>query len=595
LAVTIDFLKRLVKENPGLSARRLAYLCREKFGLGDIRRKNINSLLYSNRSVFKAKGSAPPQWFIATDEGPRDFSGLHRNFIVEPERTAPRRPPPESVVNPGSPPRPHRRSVPDQISWNVLGGDPRPDAISTSLNEIEFRPWQLPAVNKWKENNGRGVIEAVTGTGKTHCGLFLTGKYVEAGKRVLILVPTTVLLRQWLVNLQLHLGVNDQYINILGDGNKGSEWQRPITIGIVNSVYKRAEKIAGIFALLIADECHRYASPSYGKALLPSIPHRLGLTATLERSDDGVEEILLPYFSDVCFSYGFSDALRDDVIARYSVISIGVHLTEDERDRYEYFGQQMSEARYDLQHDYGYSKNPKKFLRQVTANKIRGRAEGELVKMFTGSMSRRKEILSTSESKLRLAPVVAGGIRRMQKSVVFCETTESADLFTRALNGERIKSCSYHSGKKPDVLNGILEDLADGELDCLVSVRKLDEGVDIDGLDMGVILAGTRQRRQMIQRLGRIIRKKNDGRNSILIHIYAYGTSEDPKFNKGEGDDNQNFEVIYENATCQFDVEVDSGSNIRGQLRLVLKIMEANAKMASCVDYQTDMDEDIPF
>lgn len=584
MVVEIDLLKRLVKEHPGSSARRLAYLCREHLGRSDVRRKTVNSLLYSNRNVFRAKGSSPPQWFLSNYDCPRDFSRQNRNFVVDPVEIELRGHQQNVVASSSS-----SGALPNSNlgSRRRFDNANRVSAISTSLNEIEFRPWQLPAISKWKANNGRGVIEAVTGTGKTHCGLFLIGKYVEAGRRILILVPTVVLLRQWVENIRLHLGIDNHYMNVLGDGNKGLNWHLPITIGVVNSVYKRAEEIDGVFSLLIADECHRYASPSYVKALLPSVPHRLGLTATLERSDDGVEELLLPYFGDVCYSYSFKEALRDDVIAPFSLISIGVNLTESEREQYEYFGEQMSQSRHELQRDYGYSKNPKRFLGQVTANRIRGRIEGMLSKTFTGSMSRRKEILSSSESKLRLAPLVSKGVALMQKAVVFCETTESADVFTEALEGHGVRSCSYHSDKKPGVLNEILEDLADGELDCLVSVRKLDEGVDIDGLDMGVILAGTRQRRQMIQRLGRIIRKKPDGRTSILIHIYAFGTSEDPELN--QHDDNQNFREIYEHASRQFNFKLNSAedSPLRAAPKFQELITEARRPL--------DTDDEIPF
>ena len=541
MALTVEFLQQLVSSKPGLSARRLAYLCREQYGLSEIRRKHINSILYSYRNLFTARGSTPPQWFISSGK-PSNSAKEHEGFVSAIPRELPSNDPGVTFRPPGS-------------SNDLLLLNSKTDPIPTALNEIEFRPWQLPAVNKWKANGGCGVIEAVTGTGKTHCGLFLVGKYVEAGKRVLILVPTIILLRQWVENLRLHLDIATTHINTLGGGDKGREWQRPITIGIVNSVYKNATRIDSIFSLLIADECHRYASASYQHALLPSIPHRLGLTATLERSDDGVEEALIPYFKGICFSYTFKDARHDDVIAPYSVISIGVDLTEKEREKYDYLGQQMRKVRDVLQRDHGYSRNGKKFLGEVTANRIRGRHESALVKVFTGSMSGRKEILSTSESKLALAPLIARGVDLMHKTVVFCETTESADRFNKTLSVSGIKSCSYHSGRKPDVLNEILEDLADGDLDCLVAVRKLDEGVDINGLDMGVILAGTRQRRQMIQRLGRIIRKKDDSRTSVCIHVYARGTSEDPELN--QGDDTQNIDLVYQNATHKFVFEID--------------------------------------
>ena len=42
---------------------------------------------------------------------------------------------------------------------------------------------------------------------------------------------------------------------------------------------------------------------------------RLALTATYERNDDGLEDVLGPYFGAVVHGYGYEDAARDGVIA----------------------------------------------------------------------------------------------------------------------------------------------------------------------------------------------------------------------------------------------------------------------------------------
>jgi superfamily II DNA or RNA helicase len=61
---------------------------------------------------------------------------------------------------------------------------------------------------------------------------------------------------------------------------------------------------------------------------------RLGLTATLERSDDGVTDLLLPYFGGVCYRYGFGQAIADGVCAAPRVAFVGVALTAEERAEY---------------------------------------------------------------------------------------------------------------------------------------------------------------------------------------------------------------------------------------------------------------------
>ena len=58
--------------------------------------------------------------------------------------------------------------------------------------------------------------------------------------------------------------------------------------------------------------------------------------------------------------------------------------------------------------------------------------------------------------------------------------------------------------------------------------RLLDEGVDVPSADLAVVLASSRSKRQMIQRMGRVVRKKHDRRLARLAVLYVEGTSEDP-------------------------------------------------------------------
>lgn len=55
----------------------------------------------------------------------------------------------------------------------------------------------------------------------------------------------------------------------------------------------------------------------------------------------------------------------------------------------------------------------------------------------------------------------------------------------------------------------------------------LDEGIDVPNIDLAVVLAGSESRRQMIQRMGRVLRlKPNDGKATFVV-VYAKDTVED--------------------------------------------------------------------
>ena len=82
--------------------------------------------------------------------------------------------------------------------------------------------------------------------------------------------------------------------------------------------------------------------------MLPQYEERLGLTATLERSDEGVAELLLPYFGGICHRYGFENAIADGVCAPPRVAFVGVALSVEERAEYAAVEQRLVSARQHL-------------------------------------------------------------------------------------------------------------------------------------------------------------------------------------------------------------------------------------------------------
>lgn len=123
-----------------------------------------------------------------------------------------------------------------------------------------------------------GVLEAATGAGKTVIGL----AYIAARKTsTLIIVHSTELMKQWIERIKQFLKV--EHVGQIGSGKFDV---RPITVGIINSVYKHADEINDYFGCLIADECHRVAGNSWMFTLNTLKPrYQLGLSATPFRSD----------------------------------------------------------------------------------------------------------------------------------------------------------------------------------------------------------------------------------------------------------------------------------------------------------------------
>ena len=76
----------------------------------------------------------------------------------------------------------------------------------------------------------------------------------------------------------------------------------------------------------------------------------------------------------------------------------------------------------------------------------------------------------------------------------------------------------------------ILDDLRVRRLDAVAAPRVLDEGVDVPDANLGIVMSASRTRRQMIQRMGRILRRKQPGVSARFVIMFAKDTLEDPAY-----------------------------------------------------------------
>jgi superfamily II DNA or RNA helicase len=88
---------------------------------------------------------------------------------------------------------------------------------------------------------------------------------------------------------------------------------------------------------------------------------------------------------------------------------------------------------------------------------------------------------------------------------VFTETVPSANRAAATLSALGVSAKAYTGKLAPPVRKAMLEQFRAGTVRVIAAPRVLDEGIDVPEADVGVIVAGSRNRRQMIQRMGRII------------------------------------------------------------------------------------------
>src|SRR5205814_860738 len=141
--------------------------------------------------------------------------------------------------------------------------------------------------------------------------------------------------------------------------------------------------------------------------------------------------------------------------------------------------------------------------------------------------SLRRQIVAQSRGKYELLGRLAPAIKVADGSLLFTETVRGDNHAINRLDPlvaiELITGSTARRQRK-----AILGDLRTRRLHAVAAPRVLDEGIDVPDADLGIVMSASRTRRQMIQRMGRILRRKRAGGRARFVIMYAQDTLEDP-------------------------------------------------------------------
>jgi superfamily II DNA or RNA helicase len=404
---------------------------------------------------------------------------------------------------------------------------------SSSYAGSELRTWQLEALGNWIANERVGLVEAVTGTGKTVVGLTAIREVLVVGGVAVVLVPTRGLLDQWVKQIRQFLPSArvGEYT-----GGKKAEFADGINV-IVSTVQTFYSKpvLPRSLGLLVADEVHRYGSREYSKAMRDEFKWRIGLSGSLYRNDDGVENFIEPYFGPVIKQYSYGEALSDDVVAPFSLALVGTEFTSREKSAFDEAQKACDDARKKLVERFNYPGDWLDFFACVNdalrnSKDDRGWDQeisecGNYMKGF----SEKRRILAEAKGKYDFVSSISDALSTRPGTLVFTETKVSADELAGTLIERGVPARSITSDHNDAERKQTLREFQDQRLAVLCAPRVLDEGIDVPESELAIIVATSKTKRQMIQRMGRVIRKKPDGRRARILILFVKGTSEDPE------------------------------------------------------------------
>jgi len=391
----------------------------------------------------------------------------------------------------------------------------------------------------WAQNGYRGIVNAVTGSGKTFLALSAIKKLETESirkLRVKIVIPQTFLAAQWKGELKHHIGAKSAEVGIYS--GKRREHNRKYMIYVINSArYNLARHIladinSGYSVLLIADECHHYGSTEnsrifdFYKVIDKSAPYySLGLSATPEIVN--FNTISIPLGREI-YNYDLGKALRDRIISHFIVFNVMLNFTNKERVEYGQLSDSLSFYLASLK-----KKHPEIigmpagiFFTHLQRLAKHGGSVGTTAHTALSLMYKRRALSHMAAERIPCAISIINSLPKRSRVILFCERIHAAELLYRELSEQYPDQVGlYHSKMTEITRNDMLERYKHGTFRLLICCKALDEGLNIPSTDAGIIVSASMSARQRIQRLGRMLRHSKEIKR--IYYLYMDESSED--------------------------------------------------------------------
>jgi superfamily II DNA or RNA helicase len=364
-----------------------------------------------------------------------------------------------------------------------------------------LRDYQTDALDSWIQAGKRGTVVLPTGAGKTIVAVGAIGTLQTPS---LVVVPTLDLVEQWRRVLAAEFAIE------IGTYGGGENVLKPITVSTYDSAYLRAAELGNRFGLVIFDEVHHLPAPGYRHIAEMFLSRaRLGLTATYER-EDGLHSELQRLIGGKVYELTVQD-LAEEHLSGYDVAHLFVDLTPDEAEEYArmYGAYTGYLARRNIP-----MRGPDDFSRFI----MRSARDPEARKALL-ARNRALDIALNSRAKIEALKELLLE-HPLDQTIIFTQHNKLVDRIARTF---LIPAITHTTSK--DERREILDNFHDGVYRVIVTSKVLDEGVDVPDAAQAIILSGTGSSREFIQRLGRVLRKR-EGKRARLTEIVTRDTTE---------------------------------------------------------------------
>lgn len=349
-----------------------------------------------------------------------------------------------------------------------------PHEIQLKEQGWKLRDYQNLAVEKFAQG-GSGVVVLPCGAGKTLVGAAAMARF---DTNTLILVTNTVAARQWREELLSRTDLLEQDI---AEYSGSSKQLAPVTIATYQILTtKRKGEFAHLellnardWGLIIYDEVHLLPAPIFKMTADLQARRRLGLTATLVR-EDGRESDVFSLIGPKRFDSPWKDIEAQGYIAPAKCFEIRISLPDEERMNYA-----ISDA------------------------------------------DARFRIAATAKAKLPMLRKLLDK-HPAEPTLIIGQYLDQIEEVSQALSIPKL------TGETPvDEREKLFKDFRSGKLPALVVSKVANFSIDLPEASLAIQISGSfGSRQEEAQRLGRLLRPKQDGRTALFYTLIARDTVE---------------------------------------------------------------------
>ena len=394
---------------------------------------------------------------------------------------------------------------------------------------IKLWDYQKKAIQNWRENDKKGILEMATGTGKTFTALGCLSKEFESNEKLLIVItcPYQHLVQQWKKSVD-KFGINFDEMLIADSSN--SSWKKNLidylldmslddknyVLVITTHTTFSSDKFIQIIKeytdnfpiFLIADEVHGLGAEISTKGLINKYIYRIGLSATPKRWFDELgTETIYDFFDKVVYEFSLEKA----------VTTINEATGETYLTPYKYLPHFISLETGELEE---YIKKTKAIATKFYSSKDSSKKE-----ILQSLLFSRSNIIKNANQKYQLLTEILEDMAKIDSLIIYCSPQQIDKVMgiikEKRISGHRFTMAEGTNAEKrykgSSEREYILEKFSDGDYKILVAMKCLDEGVDVPAAKAAIFMSSSGNPREYIQRIGRVIRRF-PGKNKALIY-----------------------------------------------------------------------------